>query len=310
MSDKLLLPLSDDYSPQWREINAWFRADCLDRTGTITFGDFDYHVLTPIPDDSNTDKTFADLCDARAAHILAGSTRPVLLLWSGGIDSTAALAALIRADKPFFCSLSPWAAQEYPALYRRLWQCQFAKVTPVHLPPRLNSLFEQFNLVTGELGDQMFGSDLMFRGDFRRQLLAPFGEVLPQPVLDATAAQRAKAPIPLKDTADVLWWVNFSLKYQFVQYRMFDSGAEPRSNTYHFFCAADFDRWAISNREANKRWIDSGDARYKQVAKDYIYAQFKDADYRDKKRKQWSLRNLHNRFRPAHQIFYTEGNDE
>ena len=48
MSDKLLLPLPDDYAPEWVKINAWFRASCLDRTGTIKHGDFDYHILTPI----------------------------------------------------------------------------------------------------------------------------------------------------------------------------------------------------------------------------------------------------------------------
>ncbi len=304
MTDKLLLPLPDDYAPEWSKINAWFRASCMDRTGTIKFGDWDYHILTPIPDDTDTDKTFAVIADARAAQIMADSSKPVLLMWSGGIDSTVALAALIRADKPFYCSLSPWAAQEYPALYRRLWQCQFAKVTPVHLPPQFGALVESFNLVTGELGDQIFGSDLMFRNAFRQHLLQPYQDVLPQPFLDATSEQRTKASITVKDTADLLWWANFSLKYQFVQYRMYDNGIEPRSNTYHFFCGADWDRWAISNRHLNKRWISDDDTGYKQIAKDYIYAQFRNADYRNKKRKEWSLRNLRKRFRPAQAIYY------
>ena len=169
--------------------------------------------------------------------------------------------------------------------------CGYDKVTPVHLPPHLDQLVESFNLVTGELGDQLFGSDLMFRNTWRPNLLKPFVDVMPQPFLDAIAVQLDKAPIAIKDTAELLWWSNFSLKYQFVQYRMYSQGLDPRSNTYHFFGHADFDRWAITNRTINKRWITQADQNYKQVAKDYIYAQFKDPDYRDK-RKQWSLRNL------------------
>ena len=78
----------------------FFETGIIDRTETLDFG-FKYKVLDPLP--SLTDgldfMDFEQLIKGRAndaARMASDMNRPINVLWSGGIDSTAVLIAMIQ----------------------------------------------------------------------------------------------------------------------------------------------------------------------------------------------------------------------
>ena len=120
---------------------------------------------------------------------------------------------------------------EYPEFYLRFIDGRF----PVESvwPPMAQALHPGALNVTGEHGDQLFGSQLLAPYVRRGVAHEPYRDLLPlvmlerlrnpvdawrvgrylQPVLDA-------APAPMVSLFDALWWLNFSLKWQDVSLRM------------------------------------------------------------------------------------------
>jgi hypothetical protein len=87
--------LSADYVLACR----FLRCSIMDRTRSLRQG-FDYAVLDRIPTAFDRHATFGELCDQRATDLVrqaAWEDRDLCVLWSGGIDSTAALVAIARA---------------------------------------------------------------------------------------------------------------------------------------------------------------------------------------------------------------------
>ena len=79
----------------------FFETGIVDRTRSIDAG-FDYHPLDPIPPIIQNPPDFETLMLERALEIVQTSinmSKPLLVLWSGGIDSTAVLLALKEAFK-------------------------------------------------------------------------------------------------------------------------------------------------------------------------------------------------------------------
>ncbi|MEL6980104.1 MAG: hypothetical protein AAGM38_15665, partial [Pseudomonadota bacterium] len=235
----------------------YFGVGLLDRTGVLDHG-FAHQTLDPIPKSAADPGPIAALCAARAqtlAEEARRSDKTLRLLWSGGIDSTAAATALLRAlrDEPERLEFVYTAAsiREYRRFHRR-----FIRAHPRHR--RINSIHQAFEgdalLVTGEHGDQLFGSakamDLPFAA-----LGAPWESAFPDVLRRAFGSperaeaalrylepQFAAAPIPLTTLFDLLWWMNFSLKWQAVSQRIAANAPRNRyqeidARMRHFFRA-------------------------------------------------------------------------
>ena len=103
------------------------------------------------------------------------------------------------------------------------------------------------------------------------------------------------ASVPIRTNYDLLWWINFALKWQTVYMRslIFSSNALTRAHveTYYqpFYKTEEFQLWSMNNQDKRIRnhW-----RSYKWPAKDVIYGYTKDADYRDHKIKKASLQHL------------------
>ena len=281
-----------------------------DRTGTLRPP---LKLAAPaIPSVGSFDEKFPDVSDARAASLWA-ENKPMSLFWSGGIDSTVALVALLKTVPDGRLSdltvhLSAASIEEYPEFYTDHID---GKITTATIPSSVNPT-DRFTpedifsskatneiakalktniVITGELGDQIFGSAGFANnpdkiGSTVEDYLA--NESLTS-VRDEIDALMATCPIPANSVTTMMWWWNFTVKWSEVRFRSLtavDDSAD-FANVRHFFDTDDFQKWSIANDDLKiKDTIQS----YKWTAKDYIHDFAGDDDYRDKKLKVGSLR--------------------
>jgi hypothetical protein len=301
----------------YRDLCRFMHCGVIDRSGTIA-PPFAWTVLDPIPPVAGADRTepgetatFARLCDARGVEIVSeASGRNIQVLWSGGIDSTAALIGVMKAAEARGCAdlvqvlLSMDSVLEYPEFYLEVIDGRYA-VQPVGQP--MSRALEPAALnVTGEHGDQLFGSQLLAPYVRRGVAQADWRDLLPLVMLerlrDPRAARRAwglaepvlnAAPAPIRSLFDALWWLNFTLKWQDVSVRMLGTrGSDaPRlaGSLRHFFRTDPFQQWALGHTPGRpvERWVD-----YKLPAKTYVRDFTGNERYFRQKTKEDSLRNV------------------
>jgi len=304
---KYIYPTNDLYTNEWRKLSGIFGLSRpIDRTNTITDFGFEYHVVTPIPEDCVTKLSFDVIVNNRVSELIQLSSKlkkPLVLLWSGGIDSTTIFCALLNSGCEFTVASTDGSAGEYPLLHAKLTNNHWAQVkySNVH-NQELVKLQEEYIVITGTIGDQIVGTSCYFidNGDstdpkynkLRPELLMPWKEQFSSYVVQRFETQVEAAPININDYADFLWWLNFSFKYQYLQYNYVDTVyANPTLPTLvHFYDSTAFQQWACSNRELNKQFIyNDKPLEYKQVFKDYIYEILRDDDYRNNKQKDGTL---------------------
>ncbi len=281
-----------------------------DRTGTLQPP---LKLSAPaIPSVGSFDETFSNVSDARAADLWA-ENKPLSLFWSGGIDSTVALVALLKAAPDGRLSdltvhLSAASIEEYPEFYTDHID---GKITTATIPSSVNptdrytpedifsskatteiaKALKHSLVITGELGDQCFGSAGFANnpdkiGSTVEDYLA--NENLTS-VRDEIDALMATCPIPVNSVTTMMWWWNFTVKWSEVRFRSLTAVDDPAdfSNVRHFFDTNDFQRWSIANDDLK---IKDTIASYKWTAKDFIHSFAGDDDYRDQKLKVGSLR--------------------
>ncbi|MGH2558710.1 MAG: hypothetical protein ACRDJH_06570 [Thermomicrobiales bacterium] len=286
----------------------------IDRTGTLDQG-FDYAVLDPIPPPATDGATFAELCDAIGAELVAEALdagREIGVLWSGGIDSTTALIAIMKAAAArgrgdvVRVLLSLDSVHEYPGFFLRHVNGKHRIQAVTH--PITEFLDPAVITVTGEHGDQLFGSHLLESYVRRGVGGVDYREILPLVLLErlhsARSAYRvgrylepviaaAPAPAPMRTLFDCMWWLNFALKWQEVTLRLAAFRGDQARAVYgslrHFFRNEQFQAWALANPTIRHVpvW-----AHYKTKAKQYILDYTGDQAYYRTKEKEDSLKNV------------------
>lgn len=301
-------PLPRDYMLACR----FLHCSILDRTATLDTG-FDYAVLDTLPA-PGIDATFAELSDAIGDEIVREAMRAerdVRVFWSGGIDSTTALVAVLKAATSHGYThrvrvlLTLASVHEYPHfflahIHERIAIEAIREPVSAHIDPHALN-------VTGEHGDQLFGSQLL-----RTYVQRGFGDVDYRDILPFVLLERLRgpwaarsvhryllpvilaAPVQIRTLFDCLWWLNFTLKWQAVSLRLFSScegdAAPLHGSTRHFFRDERFQAWALAVHSDDRcpgAW-----ERYKDVAKAYIRAYTADLEYFRTKEKEDSLRNI------------------
>lgn len=296
---------------EYIEACKFFSAPLIDRTETLDAG-IEFEVIDRLKDFSVSEKSFSEICDERAKFICEkalAESRKIQILWSGGIDSTLALVSIVkeleeRGDfEPLEILLSKESIAEYPTFFADLIEKKLNYV--LFDPPIYDYLDAEKIIVTGEHGDQLFGSDKAQHFVITNQAFRPFEEILPiviarklgsaktvDSIISFLSPQIEKSPVKIETLFDFLWWMNFSLKWQHVSLRMFyEDGSEKFSldeNFLHFFSAKDFQNWSISNHKSKikKTW-----KSYKYVAKECIFEFHKDENYLLNKEKEQSLKD-------------------
>jgi hypothetical protein len=307
-------------------LNAHFRiypgASPCDRTGTISYPTCIKSVFS-LPQFKPCRATYAELCAKRADDLLRMAATldvPIYVAWSGGVDSTCLLISLLENgnERERIIVLGDEnSIREYPLFYQKVIRERLKTAHASHFGDILGtpSLF-----VSGECNDQLFGSDIIGEaisyfgikavlGRMQRELLTSLFELKLNGDRDTAlffsglyGRFRETAPIALKTNFDLLWWINFAVKWQTVQMRALIFAKKSLTPDYikafyhPFYNTHDFQLWSMNNPD--QRIKDSW-ASYKWPAKEIIFGYTKDAEYRDRKKKFGSLQHLL-RAKPRH----------
>ena len=279
-----------------------FKAPLVDRTGTLNR---DLAVISKIPSDkAERDLNFNKITNNRAKIILKKAedeNKDIKVSYSGGIDSTTVMVALIKNRETFpkvkiTVVLSKESVKEYPKFYNKYIKDKFPLIwaNKNNLDKVLAKKDKKdFLIVTGELGDQLFGSALMFRDNLKDDLGKDWTKIFTPRFVRYWKPLVEQNPQKDRSVANVLWWLNFTLKYQWIQLRMFAmlGGKVPLDNFIHFFGGPRFQRWALATPMSVKFPDLKNEKSYKDPAKQYIYNYTKDKNYLNNKTKKGSLKD-------------------
>ena len=252
---------------------------------------------TPIPTEFNTSDTFTETSLKTAEDIwsVAGNKK-VCVFWSGGIDSTVALVALMMTNSDWLNRIRIYTSEyaireEYPLFYDI-----YLKNADVVMLKNLEffdkKLFDLDLLpIDGTCGDQIWGCNIMRdMGEMRKQhysKLYNHNEFYLHTekhkrlyiTIDYIEQQIEKFPVPIKTVADLYWMLTFTHKWDHVKSRAIAAVNDITifDNKISFFNSLYYQRWAMSNLD-----VKLGDTwnTYKQPAKDFIYEFTGDNEYR------------------------------
>ena len=259
--------------------------------------------ITPLGDPKAERFTVDELNHNRAVELkeLAGD-RKIAVSWSGGIDSTVALIALMEvADVTVV--MNDKSITEYPWFYEE----KIKDKLPVIIMPEsdvegtVNRIINDgYMLVTGEIGDQMFGSIKYLEYVDQAELLKPWTVILEGLSEDSKLFYHtlvAACPVEMTTVKMFWWWFNYCLKYQGVQLRMMINAEDTKlnQNVYHFFDCKAWNDWTMyTDQEVKYPGMDP--MNYKKPLKDYILDKTGDHDYHGTKGKVRSLIIYRGRF--------------
>ncbi|PHI19701.1 hypothetical protein CEQ90_11675 [Lewinellaceae bacterium SD302] len=292
----------------------FFDCGIIDRTRSLDIG-FDAQVLDEIPAfDPGFTATYAEISRRKGDAIMGEAIERnlrVQVLWSGGIDSTVALIAL--TESRYFAEakgrvevlLSMDSINEYPLFFHQFIHGKL-NYTFIH-PPITNHFADDALIVTGEHGDQLFGSDKLLPMIVNGLAQLNYEDCLPiyatNKFGDPSTGPRLlryleplieSCPKPIVSAFDLFWWLNLSIKWQQVTLRLpiftFQEDVSDLAERFrHFFREDDFQQWAFHQHETRPvtRLSD-----YKAIAKKYIFSHTGDPDYRNEKSKEPSLKHV------------------
>lgn len=259
-------------------------------------------ICTPIPSSILTVDLFKIIA-SRGEYLMSSLNSPHLM-WSGGIDSTTAFYSLLATGKEFTVIFNSNSIAEYPDLGNAILNKAYSNVIPLFVDETFRLLeyiqkHPEITIITGEIGDQLFGSNSIFNYDplFKNKTLS---ECMQNNVVNIDILRYVEPSI-LKvlnlnsleglTLSEYHWALNFIFKYQTVQLRVANMGLRAfgaNPNAKHFFDTNEFNSYAIQNYKVNNAYDESN--KYKLPLKYYIYFQNNDAVYLRTKTKHRSLR--------------------
>ena len=280
--------------------------------------------IVPVPKRKNISLQEA-IADAVEQVKGASKGKHINLLWSGGIDSTLVFCTLAKENIPFTVLMDENSKNEYPLLYDKIingeYNCDYKLFGSRGLIDLLKLVDDKDNLfITGEIGDQLTGSMITMRYPYeeRNMMMKEVVETdlfckpytIPnrheyRPILAEGLNGTQLAIKHCEDTiyeflgtkpenttlSEFLWGLNFIFKYMLVMLRLYQVGLYfegENKNTIHFFNTEKFQQWAMWNYKENCGYVK--ETEYKMPFKEEIYKFTNDAEYRDNKLKEPSLK--------------------
>lgn len=243
-------------------------------------------------------RSFGDVAEEHAVRMKALS-QPIYIMYSGGVDSTSALLAFIRTWsseelKRVYVLASQHSVAEFPQFWNIVVDKFEDRILPSFKPAEYYC--DQGYVVTGEHGDQLFGSDvirMIFRmfGDegihkpWQDIMPAVYSKIFPPEIVGDFIARYEQTlgacPFPLRTSFDWIWWFNFTNKWQHVKYRLlaqkpWRNPKESFKKIRHFYDTPLWQRWSLDNHDKK---IGATYDSYKLAAKQYIVGHTGFTDY-------------------------------
>lgn len=258
--------------------------------------------------------TFAEVTDLRAQELipkLQENSLPIILQWSGGIDSTLMVTAILKhfpkdlIDR-ILVRMNSFSYTENPIFFHKVIQPNFNYST--------DNKYDYTNAIIlhGDVADCIWinGAILSYlpRYDIfndnvvvdpttlfqifkeKRNLSANDGEW----ILDYIINDAKLAGVEIKSTLDVLWWANFTFQFDIMCKKHIDDidinrisseALQSYKNNFIIWFANDlYQIWSLQTQATGEKF-DGNIRNYKADAKAYIYDFDKNQYYRDYKTK-------------------------
>lgn len=277
------------------------RFDVLNKYSNVRWASGSDPVPTPIA------TPMVDLLDEHATSVIqqydGDVSKPMVVLWSGGVDSTTIICALLKngaKNVKVLCSKD--SIEEYPWFFENVVK-KLPYTVSATVPTDMRTI-PASAIVTGWCADQLFGSNVHLRnlGTYNCSVQEGVlwhwkrshpGGVLAQSALDTVDARinelGTKLGVKIEQFCEFAWLVNFAIKWTLVRDGLkFDLfGSVNQGKGIAFFDHQPFCNWAIGRFDGlRERNVNKEVRYYKRAFKEYIYDYTKDADYLQKKGKE------------------------
>lgn len=268
-------------------------------------------VYNILPDINPILEDFNEITDARAIELekKAMAFDTVYLFWSGGVDSTLLLCAVLKNCTATFCSkiivvLNKYSIDEFPEMYQT-YIC--GKLKEVSTDDFLSEILRPTNkaiYANGDAGDAILGYEniikfndyrpRIFNESWRRHkdtIISYFSqfsnETISKMVMNYIEESLALAKIEVETVYDFLWWISFNWGYDGELYSRWWFGVMPdeldarkfmEENLFVFFNSKAYQNWSVAAIGADLKIGDSL-ASFKKPAKQYIFEFTKEMNY-------------------------------
>ena len=266
----------------------------LDRTGKFLKDDR-LVVHRPIGQIGKA-KSIEELCSERAEEI-KNADKQIYVFWSGGIDSTVALAELMKIcpKDQLTLVMNDTSIKEYPWFYQ-MYLTAFKKVNfEYESNEDIAKCLEDGVVVTGELFDNIFGCTHYSQPFCTEELLSSSLDKIFAPLSYASRQLYARllntCPLQLTEVKDLFWWIEYALNYQTDQMRWCADtpGAVLDKNVFHFGDTPGWNDYAMST-PMSERFPGYSLTSFKMPLKKHLETMTKDSNYTKYKTKGMSWR--------------------
>jgi hypothetical protein len=298
------------------------------RYGSSKIWDF-YHdpdyVLCPTLNQQST-SSFGDVTDLRAVDIkqaMKQQDQEIAVFWSGGIDSTVALAAMVKnfdsADlKNITVIANNQSYFENPIFYHSVIEKYQLKTVNFKnfSNDKIQDLFDRYYVVDGEPADKLWIVNIAIQFESiygAGSLVTPLAKISNKFIEFLTGYMSVdqanqyynsliqnimEAGVEIVTLGDLFWWINFNfhwVEHLLIWYNQFpiknsQSYKQYKKNYKPWFNTEQYQLWSLSDRPKSIK-TDRHDL-YKMPAKQYIYDLVQDPYYLNYKSKLGSPKNL------------------
>lgn len=234
-------------------------------------------------------RSFGDLCLHTAQQIAAMTDRDIAVFWSGGIDSTALLTAMLETveHSRLVVVCNQGSIDEFPSFYDHKINGKVRTIAPA----LLHKNYQDFFSVTGDGGDTVWGViDSSFWSKYSDRVRQPWQDCIDRTImsdLDFVEQFNSWSGVDIRSWLDLRTWFYLCCKWQDKCMRPYFLRKNITDQDIVSFYDTDpsFQVWTMNNLDKiiGAHWQD-----YKMPAKEFIYQYHQDIGYLRNKSKEES----------------------
>lgn len=252
-------------------------------------------------------KTFGEVCLDVARKIYHGTDKKISVNWSGGIDSTAMLVALLQVvpHNELIVVCNQASVDEFPTFYKDVVKNQIETIDVRTWSDQATDFF----CVSGDGGDNLWAQFDQAQWNAQHQLFAlPWTSYIDPDQVSLSFVEEfcSWSGVKIQSVLDLRTWTHLCCKWQEKATKIYrDRPGLTISNGSSFFdYDTSFQNWTMSNLNliASEQW-----ANYKMPAKEFIFNYYPDKNYLANKTKEdsssilldsalWTIKNKCNKF--------------
>ena len=288
------------------------------------YHDPDYVSCPPLSQQST--KSFSDVTDLRAVDIKQATKQQdqeIAVFWSGGIDSTVALAAIIKNfDSADLKNVTVFANDqsyfENPIFYHSVIEKYQLKTVNFKnfSNDKIQALFDRYYVIDGEPADKLWIVNIAIQFESAygagslttplKQISSKFIEFLTgymsadqaDQYYDSLIKNINEVGVEIVTLGDLFWWINFNFHwvehlliwYNQFPIKNFESYNQYKKNYKPWYNTEEYQLWSLADRPKSIK-TDRHDL-YKMPAKQYIYELDRNTYYLNYKSKLASPKDL------------------